>query len=195
MRISTRGRYAVRVMLDLALYSQEEYVKAKQIAKRQGISEKYLEQIIAVLNKAGFVRSVRGAQGGYCLAGSPEDYTVGQILRLTEGTLSPAPCLDDCADESGCADGGDAGTSGAGTSCSGSVSSAGSASYAGPVSCAGSVSCAGPVTCARKPFCEAADVWKQVAEAVSSVVDHVTIADLVRKHHENASKMDEGEKE
>ena len=189
MRISTRGRYAVRVMLDLALYSQEEYVKAKQIAKRQGISEKYLEQIIAVLNKAGFVRSVRGAQGGYCLAGSPEDYTVGQILRLTEGTLSPAPCLDDCADESGCADGGDAGTSSAGTSCSGSVSSA------GPVSCAGSVSCAGPVSCARKPFCEAADVWKQVAEAVSSVVDHVTIADLVRKHHENASKMDEGEKE
>lgn len=172
MRISTRGRYAVRVMLDLALYSQEEYVKAKQIAKRQGISEKYLEQIIAVLNKAGFVRSVRGAQGGYCLAGSPEDYTVGQILRLTEGTLSPAPCLDDCADESGCADGGDAGTSGAGP-----------------------VFCAGPVSCARKPFCEAADVWKQVAEAVSSVVDHVTIADLVRKHHENASKMDEGEKE
>ncbi|HIV90347.1 MAG TPA: Rrf2 family transcriptional regulator [Candidatus Eisenbergiella stercoravium] len=171
MRISTRGRYAVRVMLDLALYSQEEYVKAKQIAKRQGISEKYLEQIIAVLNKAGFVRSVRGAQGGYCLAGSPEDYTVGQILRLTEGTLSPAPCLDDCADESGCADGGDAGTSGAGP-----------------------VFCAGPVSCARKPFCEAADVWKQVAEAVSSVVDHVTIADLVRKHHENASKMDEGER-
>ena len=120
MRISTRGRYAVRVMLDLALYSQEEYVKA--------------------------------------------------------------------------AYGGDAGTSSAGTSCSGSVSSAGSASYAGPVSCAGSVSCAGPVTCARKPFCEAADVWKQVAEAVSSVVDHVTIADLVRKHHENASKMDEGER-
>ena len=172
MRISTRGRYAVRVMLDLALYGQGEYVKARQIAKRQGISEKYLEQIIAVLNKAGFVRSVRGAQGGYCLAGSPEDYTVGQILRLTEGTLSPAPCLDDCADESGCADGGDAGTSGAGP-----------------------VFCAGPVSCARKPFCEAADVWKQVAEAVSSVVDHVTIADLVRKHHENASKMDEGEKE
>ena len=171
MRISTRGRYAVRVMLDLALYGQGEYVKARQIAKRQGISEKYLEQIIAVLNKAGFVRSVRGAQGGYCLAGSPEDYTVGQILRLTEGTLSPAPCLDDCADESGCADGGDAGTSGAGP-----------------------VFCAGPVSCARKPFCEAADVWKQVAEAVSSVVDHVTIADLVRKHHENASKMDEGER-
>ena len=83
MRISTRGRYAVRVMLDLALYGQGEYVKARQIAKRQGISEKYLEQIIAVLNKAGFVQSVRGAQGGYCLADSPENYTVGQILRLT----------------------------------------------------------------------------------------------------------------
>ena len=153
MRISTRGRYAVRVMLDLALYGQGEYVKARQIAKRQGISEKYLEQIIAVLNKAGFVQSVRGAQGGYCLAGSPEDYTVGQILRLTEGTLNPAPCLDDCGEE-GSADGGFAGGGSAGAGC------------------------------ARRSFCETAGVWKQLAEAVSGVVDHVTIADLVERHHE-----------
>lgn len=94
MRISTRGRYAVRVMLDLTVNNTGEYIKVKQIADRQGISEKYLEQIIAVLNKAGFVKSTRGAQGGYRLARDPSEYTVGQILRLTEGSLNPAPCLD-----------------------------------------------------------------------------------------------------
>ena len=71
MKISTRGRYAVRVMLDLAVYNNGEYIKVKQIAERQGISEKYLEQIIAILNKAGYVKSIRGAQGGYRLAKSP----------------------------------------------------------------------------------------------------------------------------
>ena len=94
MKISTRGRYAVRVMLDLALHDTGEYIKVKDIAKRQAISEKYLEQIISILNKAGFVHSVRGAQGGYRLANKPETYTVGMILRLTEGSLSPVSCLD-----------------------------------------------------------------------------------------------------
>lgn len=95
MKISTKGRYAVRVMLDLATHNTGEYVKVKQIAERQGISEKYLEQIISVLNKSGCVKSVRGAQGGYRLAGEPGSYTVGMILRLTEGSLSPVACLDD----------------------------------------------------------------------------------------------------
>lgn len=93
MMISTKGRYAVRVMLDLAVNNTGEYIKVKQIAKRQEISEKYLEQIIAVLHKAGYVRSVRGAQGGYRLAREPKEYTVGMILRLTEGSLSPVACL------------------------------------------------------------------------------------------------------
>jgi len=95
MKISTRGRYAVRVMLDLATNNNGEYIKVKQIAKRQEISEKYLEQIIAILNKAGFVKSVRGAQGGYKIAKDPSHYTVGMILRLTEGSLCPVACLED----------------------------------------------------------------------------------------------------
>ncbi len=99
MKISTKGRYAVRVMLDLALNNTGECIKVKEIAYRQGLSEKYLEQIIAVLNKAGYVKSVRGAQGGYRLTGKPEDYTVGMILRLTEGSLAPVACLDEGADE------------------------------------------------------------------------------------------------
>ncbi len=98
MKISTKGRYAVRVMLDLALHNTGECIKVKEIANRQGISEKYLEQIIAVLNKASYVKSVRGAQGGYRLSKNPEDYTVGMILRLTEGSMAPVACLEEGAD-------------------------------------------------------------------------------------------------
>ncbi len=97
MKISTKGRYAVRVMLDLALNNTGECIKVKDIAARQDISEKYLEQIIAMLNKAGYVNSVRGAQGGYRIAKNPEEYTVGMILRLTEGSMAPVACLDDGA--------------------------------------------------------------------------------------------------
>lgn len=93
MKISTRGRYALRLMLDLAICDTENPVSLKDIAKRQGISEKYMEQIISILNKAGYVRSIRGAQGGYFLKGKPEDYTVGMILRLTEGDLAPVECV------------------------------------------------------------------------------------------------------
>ena len=95
MKISTKGRYAVRVMLDLALNNNGECIKVKDIAARQGISEKYLEQIIAILNKAGYVKSVRGAQGGYRIARDPQEYTVGMILRLTEGSLAPVACLEE----------------------------------------------------------------------------------------------------
>jgi Rrf2 family protein len=76
-------------MLDLAVYNTGEPVRLKDVAKRQHISEKYLEQIIAVLNKAGYVKSIRGPQGGYMLKNSPEKYTVGMILRQTEGSLAP----------------------------------------------------------------------------------------------------------
>ncbi|MBR6329717.1 MAG: Rrf2 family transcriptional regulator [Lachnospiraceae bacterium] len=94
MKISTKGRYAVRVMLDLAANNSGEYIKVRTISERQDISEKYLEQIISMLSKAGYVKSVRGAQGGYKLAEDPSHYTVGMILRLTEGSLAPAPCLE-----------------------------------------------------------------------------------------------------
>ena len=94
MKISTKGRYALRLMLDLALHEQSGYVPIKVIAERQDISDKYLEQIISILARAGFVKSVRGAGGGYKLAKSPEEYTVGMILRLTEGSLAPVACLE-----------------------------------------------------------------------------------------------------
>ena len=95
MKISTRGRYALRMMLDMALADSGKPVRVKEIAERQEISEKYMEQIMSILNKAGFVRSVRGPQGGYFLTRKPEEYTVGMILRLTEGSLSPVDCLDE----------------------------------------------------------------------------------------------------
>ena len=81
------------MMLDLALQG-DEVVRIKDISLRQEISEKYLEQIVSVLKKAGYVNSVRGAQGGYCLAGKPQEYTVGMILRLTEGSMAPVACVD-----------------------------------------------------------------------------------------------------
>ena len=93
MKISTKGTYAQRRMLDLALNNTGEAVSLKDIARRQDISDKYLEQIISILNKAGYVRSIRGAQGGYMLRRPPKEYTVGMILRLTEGTLAPVSCL------------------------------------------------------------------------------------------------------
>ncbi len=105
MKISTRGRYALRLMLDLANNQTGEPVKLKDVARRQGISEKYLEQIIAVLNKGGLVRSIRGAQGGYLIARDPSEYTVGMILRLTEGSLTPVECLESdtcCERETDC---------------------------------------------------------------------------------------------
>lgn len=106
MTISTKGRYALRIMMDLASHIGET-VKLKDIAARQEISEKYMEQIIAVLNKAGYVRSTRGAQGGYQLVKQPKEYTVGMILRLTEGSLAPVECLEDnalpCERNGGCA--------------------------------------------------------------------------------------------
>ncbi|MBR1866165.1 MAG: Rrf2 family transcriptional regulator [Lachnospiraceae bacterium] len=89
MKISTKGRYALILMLDLATYNTGEPVRLKDVARRQQISEKYLEQIISILNRAGFVKSIRGPQGGYMLKYEPEEYTVGMILRQTEGSLAP----------------------------------------------------------------------------------------------------------
>ncbi len=94
MKISTRGRYALRLMIDLA-QNPDQYVTLKSISERQEISGKYLEQIISVLSRAGFVKSIRGSQGGYKLARRAEEYTVGMILRLIEGSLVPVACMED----------------------------------------------------------------------------------------------------
>ena len=93
MKISTKGRYALRVMIDLALNSDGNFIALKEIAKRQDITVKYLEQIVALLNKAGFLETARGNSGGYKLAKEPKDYIVGDILRATEGDLAPIICL------------------------------------------------------------------------------------------------------
>lgn len=106
MKISTKGRYAVRLMMDLALNETGNPIRLKEVAARQGISDKYLEQIISILNKAGYVKSVRGPMGGYRLVRKPEEYTVGEILRLTEGSLAPVECVgavDDCPRQEKCA--------------------------------------------------------------------------------------------
>lgn len=95
MKISTKGRYALKLMLDLAVNNTGEYITIKSISQRQELSDKYLEQIITQLSRAGFVKSTRGAQGGYRLARNPEEYTVGSILRLFEGTLAPVACVED----------------------------------------------------------------------------------------------------
>ena len=92
MKISTKGRYALRVMIDLALNSDGNFIALKEIAKRQDITVKYLEQIVALLNKAGFLETARGNSGGYKLAKEPKDYIVGDILRATEGDLAPIFC-------------------------------------------------------------------------------------------------------
>ena len=94
MKISTRGRYALRMMLDLAENQGDGVVALKDIAARQDISKKYLEQIIPVLNRAGLLQTSRGFLGGYRLAKTPAEYTVGEILRAAEGGLSPVACLE-----------------------------------------------------------------------------------------------------
>lgn len=132
MKISTKGRYALRLMLDLASNDSGAPIRLKDVAKRQGISEKYLEQIISILNKAGFVRSVRGPQGGYSLSRTPADYTVGMILRLTEGSLCPVDCA---AEENG--------------------------------------------SCDREDTCVTRMLWKKLDDAISSVVDHVSLEELL----------------
>lgn len=142
MKISTKGRYALRLMLDLAMNEEGNVVRIKDIAARQDISDKYLEQIISILNKAGYVRSTRGPQGGYTLKKEPKDYTVGMILRLTEGSLAPVSCVEEDA-----------------------------------------------VVCEREAACATMEVWKRLNQAISGVVDEMTLADLVEIQKEKQSKQ------
>lgn len=136
MKISTKGRYALRLMLDLAMDTSGEPVRIKDVAERQEISVKYLEQIVSILAKAGYVRSIRGPQGGYRLSREPEDYTVGMILRLTEGSLTPVECAE-----------------------------------------------AKPGACSREDTCVTRKLWKELDEAIRSVVDKYTLEDLVQWQH------------
>lgn len=130
MKISTKGRYSLLFMLDVARYHGGEPVKVKDISARSGISMKYMEQIVSVLHKAGYVRSVRGAQGGYLLTKKPEEYTVGQILRLSEGSLAPVSCIED-------------------------------------------------ESCEKRAKCITARLYEEINNAVNSVVDRITLADML----------------
>ncbi|MGN1393879.1 MAG: RrF2 family transcriptional regulator [Succinivibrionaceae bacterium] len=107
MKISTKGRYALRLMIELARSKVSEPIRLKDLAERQNISEKYSEQIISLMRRGGIVRARRGTQGGYELAKKPEEITIGNILRLTEGDLAPVPCiehgLDQCPIRNSCA--------------------------------------------------------------------------------------------
>lgn len=106
MKISTKGRYSLRMLLDLAINQNNGYIALKDIAERQNISKKYLEQIVPLLNKSGLLRANRGYQGGYMLSKPAAQYTVGEVLRLTEGSLAPIACLEhesnDCPSASEC---------------------------------------------------------------------------------------------
>ena len=95
MKMSTKGRYALRMMIDIAEHSNNERVPIKDISERQGISVKYLEQIVTSLKRAGLLRSERGSGGGYMLTKAPHQYTAGEILRSIEGKLAPVACLED----------------------------------------------------------------------------------------------------
>lgn len=106
VKISTKGRYAIRMLVDLAEHEEEGYIALKDIADRQGISKKYLEQIVPILSKSGLLLTNRGFRGGYKLAEPPEKYTVGAVLRLTEGDMAPVSCLahktNPCARSASC---------------------------------------------------------------------------------------------
>ena len=99
MKISTKARYALRVMLDMAQHQQDGYIPLKTIAQRQEISKRYLDQIMLLLNRKDYLKTARGSQGGYKLAQDPSCYTLGDIVRLTEGDIAPIACLENGAEE------------------------------------------------------------------------------------------------
>ena len=134
MLISTKGRYSLRVMIDLAEHCSDGYIPLKEIAQRQEISEKYLESIIKLLVKDKLLIGLRGKGGGYKLTKLPEQYSVGSILRLTEESLSPVACLEPNVD-----------------------------------------------ACPRIASCRTLPLWKGLNRVISDYLDHVTLADLMRR--------------
>ena len=107
MKISTKGRYALRMLIELAAHQEQGFMSLKEISEHQNISKKYLEQIVPMLNKSGILRTNRGNKGGYMLAKPPQECTVGDVLRATEGSLAPVTCLEyevnDCPRAESCA--------------------------------------------------------------------------------------------
>ena len=99
MIVSTRGRYALRVLVEMAEHSSDERIPLKEISEKQGISQKYMESIMTLLSKNGFVDAIHGKGGGYMLNRKPEEYRIGDILRLTEETLAPVACLEKNAEQ------------------------------------------------------------------------------------------------
>jgi len=144
MKLTTKGRYGVKAMIDLALQGSEEPVSLKSIAERQNLSENYLEQLFAVLKKSDLVKSVRGAQGGYLLAGNPADITIGSILRSLEGSLAPVDCV---LEED-------------------------------------------PVKCDKSDSCITKFVWEKIRDSVNSVVDSITLADLIAEYKKKNDAKD-----
>ena len=94
MKVSTKGRYALKVMIDLAQHRENGFISLKEIAERQQVSMKYLEMMVGILNRADYVQSLRGKSGGYKLSRNPDEYTIGAILKLTEGSMAPVSCIE-----------------------------------------------------------------------------------------------------
>lgn len=136
MKLSTKGRYGVKAMLDLALHNSEGQISLKSIAERQNISENYLEQLFASLRKAGLVKSIRGSQGGYNLSDEPGNISIGAILRALEGSLAPVDCVSDVD----------------------------------------------PAKCGRSDSCVTRLIWEKIRDGVNSVVDSISLQDLVEEH-------------
>lgn len=136
MKISTKGRYGLRAMIDLALNAGEGHVSLKSIADRQDISECYLEQLILNLKKAGLVISIRGAQGGYKLDRHPKEISIGEILRALEGSLAPVECVENSEESD----------------------------------------------CCRSDFCVQRVIWEKIRDSVNSVVDSISLHDIVEDY-------------
>ncbi len=138
MRLSTKGRYGLKAMFELALHYGDGPIALKNVAENQGVSEHYLEQLIAVLRKAKFVKSVRGAMGGYMLAKDPKDITVGDIIRTLDGPMLPSDCIIEEQASN----------------------------------------------CERSEYCVTKVVWEKIWNSFNDVVDSITLADMVREHHQ-----------
>ncbi|OHW63014.1 HTH-type transcriptional regulator CymR [Andreesenia angusta] len=144
MKLSTKGRYGLKAMFELALHYGEGPIPLKNIAEVQEISEHYLEQLIAVLKKNGLVSSVRGAQGGYMLIDSPRKITVGNVIRALEGDLAPVDCINDTAGNK----------------------------------------------CSKENRCVTRMVWEKINDSINSVIDSITLEDMIEEHNRINSNSD-----
>lgn len=144
VKLSTKGRYGLKAMFELALHYGEGPIPLKNIAEVQEISEHYLEQLIAVLKKNGLVNSVRGAQGGYMLVESPRKITVGAVIRALEGDLAPVDCIND----------------------------------------------SGSNQCSKESNCVTRMVWTKINESINSVIDSITLEDMIEEHNRLNSNSD-----